>query len=947
MYLSKIEVIGFKSFAQRINVNFDSGVTAIVGPNGCGKTNIVDAIRWALGEQRYSTLRSDKMEDVIFNGTKNRKPLGLAEVSLTIENTKGILPTEYSEVTVTRRVFRSGESEYQLNKVPCRLKDILDLFMDTGMGSDAYSVIELKMVESILSDKADERRKLFEEAAGVTKYKHRRKAAIRKLEDVRLDLSRVNDIVKEVQKNVNSLERQAKKAEQHNEASTRLRTLEVDLQEREYAYNHGKLRPLEEKFTLAQTDRSVIDRKLREQDDRIDALRENLQQIEVELAEAQRTAAVHFETIHHTEEKTLVANEKVNSLQANIERYEKEKSDLRAQSESLSREQVIASSRRDELEQELSSSENLYRRTKEEHQGLAQSVDQMRNSVQSVKDVILALAHDLVQKRGEHERLKSRVDNLKGRVERAAEDNALYRSDIERNQEQIVALTAEDRELRKKFAAKEVELGEREKTKKELKLAADGLQQKAIELRGEIERRTAKTDFLKRMIETNEGYSEGARYLLSSERWKGKRLSTVADIVRAGEKYRNAVETAIADVANCLVVDQIEDGYAAIRELKNVDKGKATFICLQWIPKVTRRSKKRASAFAWASQFVECDEKYRPLLNFLLDDVIIVETLDEAKGVLSSLAGVRCVTVDGEILSSSGIMRGGSRRLDEGGLIGKKEKIKELEHERTTLQAEHDACAKKQNETSGQHDAFEIKTYTDAVKSVEKEMTSVEMRIAQLEFEKKRANDGIERNNAEIASVQLEINALQSQYEETSVERSTLENRKSEQESAANRALRELETLEMQFGERTKSLNELEIKVVTLQGDFKNIGRDIERADARSKDIELTLVRREEEISRAQEEILRLSADLVTFNGELATLRTEHEAIDRLKREIEQTYSTKRNELHGIELKIKDERRSHDEAVAATHDLEMKISELKSVIEHIRLRAKEEFEMDL
>ncbi|MBU2472107.1 MAG: AAA family ATPase, partial [Bacteroidetes bacterium] len=158
MYLSKIEIFGFKSFAQNVNLIFDSGITAIVGPNGCGKTNIVDAIRWALGEQRYSTLRSDKMEDVIFNGTKNRKPLSMAEVSLVIENTKGILPTDYSQVTITRRVYRSGESEYLLNKVPCRLKDILDLFMDTGMGADAYSVIELKMVETILSDKTDERR---------------------------------------------------------------------------------------------------------------------------------------------------------------------------------------------------------------------------------------------------------------------------------------------------------------------------------------------------------------------------------------------------------------------------------------------------------------------------------------------------------------------------------------------------------------------------------------------------------------------------------------------------------------------------------------------------------------------------------------------------------------------------------------------------------------------
>src|ERR1041384_4527421 len=308
MYLSKIEVIGFKSFAQRTNLNFDAGVTAIVGPNGCGKTNIVDAIRWALGEQKYSTLRSDKMEDVIFNGSKSRKPLGLAQVSLSIENTKGILPTEYSEVTVTRRVFRSGESEYLLNKVPCRLKDILDLFMDTGMGSDAYSVIELKMVETILSDKTDERRRLFEEAAGVTKYKFRRKAAMRKLESVQQDLTRVNDIVKEVQKTVNSLERQAKRAEQYNEVSSELKALEIDLLEREYAYLYGKMTPLEERFARAQSDKSGIHEALRSQEEEADRLRAGLNEIEEELQTKQRDASSHFESIHRAEEKGLVAS---------------------------------------------------------------------------------------------------------------------------------------------------------------------------------------------------------------------------------------------------------------------------------------------------------------------------------------------------------------------------------------------------------------------------------------------------------------------------------------------------------------------------------------------------------------------------------------------------------------------------------------------------------------
>lgn len=200
MYLSRLEIFGFKSFANKVELKFNGGITAIVGPNGCGKTNIVDAIRWVLGEQRASVLRSDRMEDVIFNGTKDRKPLGMAEVSMTIENTKGILPMEYAEVTITRRIFRSGESEYLLNKVPCRLKDIIDLFADTGMGANAYSVIELKMIESLLSEKAEERRRLFEEAAGVTKYKQRKKVTLRKIEEVKSDLSRVDDIIREVQK---------------------------------------------------------------------------------------------------------------------------------------------------------------------------------------------------------------------------------------------------------------------------------------------------------------------------------------------------------------------------------------------------------------------------------------------------------------------------------------------------------------------------------------------------------------------------------------------------------------------------------------------------------------------------------------------------------------------------------------------------------------------------
>ncbi|MBI4810578.1 MAG: AAA family ATPase [Ignavibacteriales bacterium] len=818
MYLSKIEIIGFKSFAQRININFDSGVTAIVGPNGCGKTNIVDAIRWALGEQRYSTLRSDKMEDGIFNGTKSRKPLGLAEVSLTIENTKEILPTDYSEVTITRRVFRSGDSEYLLNKVPCRLKDIVDLFMDTGMGSDAYSVIELKMVETILSDKTDERRRLFEEAAGVTKYKFRRKAAIRKLEDVQQDLARVNDIVKEIQKTVNSLERQAKKAEQYNEVSGRLKALEIDLLEREYAYLHVKLKPLEEKYVIASTDKAKIDEILHDQEEEIDRLRVDLSEIENQLSEAQRSVAIKFNEIHHIEEKILVAQERRNSLKGNIARYEQEKSDLFYQQEALKTERQSLIDRQQKSILELDAAEKVFIQEKEEYHQLTKQVDVKQAEVVNLKDKVLTLAHQIVEKRGEQERVKARIDNLNGRIERSGED---------------------------------------------LKKEIETLRKRGVELSHEIDRKLSKIEFLQRMLEGHEGFSAGTKYLLNNEVWKKKNLITVADIVHSDEKYRAAIETALAEMAHVLVVENIQDGYAAIEELKSLDIGKTSFICLQWVPKVFHLGRKEKSfPITWAADVVQCDPRYRPLINFLLDGVVVVESISSAKEVLLTLIGARCVTLDGQIVSSSGILRGGSQKTDEGGLLNKKSQIATLEKEIESLRTEMSKISSEHQAAQQKLDKLGLDADRKAVKVIEKETTTIEMRIAQLEFEKKRANDGIGRNTVEIKTLREEIKELQQHFESLGEEFKKLEEKKLVSEADANTSIHELETLEAQWNDKTKIVNELEIKVVTAQGDLRNLERDLARTDARQSEIDVTIDRRQEAIARAHDEINRLTTDI-------------------------------------------------------------------------------------
>ena len=338
MFLSKLEIFGFKSFANKTTLNFTRGITGVVGPNGSGKTNIVDAIRWCLGEQKTSTLRSDKMENVIFNGTNSKKPMGMSEVSLTLVNDRGILPSEYTEITITRRIFRSGESEYLLNKNVCRLKDITNLFMDTGMATNAYSVIELKMVENILSSKADERRKMFEEAAGVNKYKFRRRLSLKRLDEVKSDLTRVNDIVSEVEKNVRSLERQSKKADRYNHLQSELREKEIDLAERELAKLTLEFSTLQaQKNTLA-FEKDRIDDQIKSSENELVTLREAISEKETSLREKLNELSSLSGKIYTNKKNVSVADERKKSLEENIKNYNAEIEELKTQDEERSEE---------------------------------------------------------------------------------------------------------------------------------------------------------------------------------------------------------------------------------------------------------------------------------------------------------------------------------------------------------------------------------------------------------------------------------------------------------------------------------------------------------------------------------------------------------------------------------------------------------------------------------
>ena len=949
MYLSKLEIFGFKSFAQKVNLTFDEGLTAIVGPNGCGKTNVVDAIRWALGEQRPTTLRSDKMEDVIFNGTKSRKPLNVAEVSITIENTKGILPTEYSEVTITRRVFRSGESEYYLNKTLCRLKDIRDLFMDTGMGSDAYSVIELKMVESILSDNSDERRRLFEESAGVTKYKYRRKEATRRLEVVRQDLTRVNDIIRGVEKAVNSLERQAQKAEKYNELVKQLQALEIELLNREYSNVVLKIEPLAQQLSVAVDEKNRLEVEVKQEEALLDVLRQESEELERQLAVTQEDLVSRQLAIHELEQHRATTQERRRSLLSNIERFEREKIDLSQQRVELEQKQSELAQSLEQLQTKTSAAEAIYLQKKTQLDEFEIQLNAKRAELKANQDQVIALMRELAELRNRENQVKARIENIRGRVGYTKEENATYRLDIEKNAELIARLTAENKQLRLAFAEAEVRTHQMEDYKQQLQDAVEQLRRQDHEVLGDVERKQARIDFLKGLVESFDGYSEGAKYLITSTEWSAKIQTTVGEAVQTEPQYRIAIETALGESAGYVVVENVQEAYAAIDFLKKNKKGKATFICLDRLPSISnhRVSIQNAGVIGWASTLVQFDNNHERLFNFLFDETLLVNDVSSALAVVNDYPSIRCITLDGEIVTGKGVVRGGSVRQDEGGHISKKSQLEEFTADVHKLRERHERIERDLQKKSEELETVNLKKLSEEARTIEQQKTSVEIRIAQLEFEKKRAQDNIERNETETEKLKQEIELLNAELRTLTPSITALERQQAEAEQQVGAAASEVETMDALWNEYSRVANEANLSVLTLQSEERSIVQAKDYAASTMQSISVTFDQRTEEIFKAKEDSASLDADLEAIAVSLTEAHQEYNDVMEQKKSFDQEFSAKRSQIHGIEMKLKDERLRQEGSLKAAHDLEIKIQELSMKAENLKIRAKEDFDFDI
>ncbi|GIW40500.1 MAG: chromosome partition protein Smc [Candidatus Binatia bacterium] len=914
MRIQRLELIGFKSFVHRTVLEFAPGVTAIVGPNGCGKSNIVDAIRWVLGEQSAKHLRGQAMEDVIFAGNERRPPLGMAEVSLTFVNEEAAsvrpeidlsdIPAEIRslpEITVTRRYYRSGESEYFLNRAPCRLKDITELFLGTGVGTKAYAIIEQGRVEQLVGAKPEERRWFVEEAAGTTLYRSRRQAAERKMERTRENLARVGDVLREVERQIRALERQAARAAEYRKLADELREVELQLasyrwgrlqheegeREAKIAALLSAIRTLEAGIAEGEASRAAISERRAEVGGRVErlgsaaweartrleSLRERRRWLEREIADRTRTIEDAVSEIATLEGRVERLGGEVSELLAARGEHERE---LREMEPSVS----LVSQRMEELREELRAAENELERDRAVLVSLLTEEARTKNELAGIEKRIREL-----------EKLGERLSSERERVVReAAEAEARVR-----------AGEAEVGELREKsrgyLAAAEgcsERLRELELRRKELEQATAGAEERWLQARSRLES-------LEEIQRRYEGYRSGVRATMLRGQSAEGVLGVVADVVRAPLEYERAVAAVLGERLQCVIVAEQESALGAIERLRAEAAGRGSFIPRaprRWGPPVELPGDEGARLL----DLVRVDEEYRPVVETLLSDAVLVPDLTTALRVWRRNGlRVTLVTPDGDVVDPTGVISGGSERPPEEEILARGREIEQLRESLHGLTAEFERAARglERVQAECEETSRRLRELQSANQDATLALVAKEKELERLRGDVARWLDRSERLDAELGRVRAEAESLAEERERARAALGELERRTSEVQECVRR--------------RQDLVTELRARVEAL-GEEALAGR-LRLAEERSR-LEVLARQAEElarhgesfaaQIDRARRRLARATDEKRALEEELARLSSELEETEREARRSEERFALERATLAEVETEARE-----------------------------------------
>jgi chromosome segregation protein len=873
MYLKKIELEGFKSFADKTVLEFMSGITTVIGPNGSGKSNIADAIRWVLGEQSMKSLRGSKTEDVIFAGTQNRRSLGFAEVSIVMDNSDQKLPIEYNEVIVTRRLYRSGESGYFINKTPCRLKDVLELFMDTGIGKDGYSIVGQGKIDEILSNKSEERRHVFEEAAGIVKYRVRKQESEKKMEQSKLNLLRINDIISEIEVNIEPTRIQSEKAKEYLKLRDELKTIEIGL----FIHNIDEYK---KKIEEVVNNEDIFNTQLVRENERLsniqdlkEELKENLDKITEQIEKVQNLSFENERKNVQLKSDISLNIEKINNNNENMQRLENEIAENKKK---------IAI-----LEEEINTK-------KGKKEGLNQNKEKFVKELEEKEEKLKKLTENMSEKELEMEKKKKKFDDninekfeisntistLIANSENAELRKKVIKEEIDNNISELDSSRLSKSEILQKFT--EIE-GKRSKILSELSKQTDSkndIENKAKDIKSKINQyetnmriKDSRLKFLEETEKEKEGYIKSVKELLKECEKNGSLKKgvhgVIANLINVPKEYEVAIEMCLGSIMQNVVTDTEEDAKRLVEHLRKYNLGRASFLPISSVKgKKIDKLKAEKGVIGIAADLVKFDKKYEQIVCSLLGQTVIVDNMDNAILIAKKNSyGFRIVTLEGDVLNSSGSISGGSIQKKTVNILGRSREIEELKKELKELEKTRSDLTKEKEKLEKE------------LEKIQKEISELENQLKDTEIvhatEKQKVvaiEETVEKVEARLEKLKQEEKEIETRVDENRTNQEQLENRKLEIDEENSKLNREI----LEFNSKNKDTQSI---VDELNFDITNLKISVSSFD----ESELSL---EEMLERIKQDIENLEKSSENKENQKQKMSIDNEKLAKLNVEL-------------------------------------------------------------
>lgn len=948
MRLKSLEIKGFKSFADKTQILLDNPITGIVGPNGCGKSNIIDAIRWVIGEHKIKSLRSDNLEDLVFNGSRSRSASGMAEVSLTFENTRNLLPTEFTTVTITRKFYKSGESEYRLNDVTCRLKDIHNLFLDTGVSNDSYAIIELGMVDDIIKDKEGSRRRMLEQAAGISIYKTRKKEAKQKLDATLQDISRIDDLLFEIGNNLRTLESQARKAERYFQIKGEYKEVSVELAKASLEEFNDKYQDLNNQHDAEHDKKLKIETEIAGDEAEIEADKVKLVQKEQELNGLQKQFNELVNRIRSLESEKKLAAQRMEHLQ------DREKS----------------------LNQFLNNADVQLKQLNESIAFADKQIITEAESVEDLKDSLETLRDTLDEKREHFDQKKQTLEHQRNNLQQfqrrqfdaekkvAVADTSvlnLQRSmqqvQDERTQRtsQIAQLTREKQDTEEQVQAKQDELQSLITRQEEIKNKIlqsqeqlETLRAKSVEQNRKLDARRNEHDLLKSLVDSLEGYPDSIKFLKKNKDWNSN-APLLSDVFVVQDEYRTALENVLDSYLNYYVVEHVAEAAQAVHLLENNKKGKANFFLLDQFRGSGNQkphTEQSEAGLIPALSVIHVDAPYQALAEHLLGHVYIAENTEAVSNTLVHNGNV-LIEKSGKTLRGKYTLGGGSIGLFEGNKIGRAKNLERLAKEIEELTVSTASLKQQITETHTQITGFSQELNDKAIEDSRNDINRLNNqainfgnRIENFEHLNQTGAKRLQDLEEQLADTQDNISGTRGELDEITEQLQSLQD-------AIQKAAEEFAMVEQDFNMAQQQYNNQNIQYTRQQSKIESLKQELSFRTNQLGDLEQQIKSNQEQLKETALHISETSGKLHFGDNELYELLQKKEADEKNLSEKDRTYYELRNAISEHESKISRQRREKEQAETLLNSIKEKLNEMKLQVAGMKERLSVEFKVEL